>query len=98
MSKNSIIILLSLTVGLAAAFILRKGRFVMEKRYTINFDFDEKDGAWIATSDDIWGLVLEDEDLDELKKRVRIAVLMLLELEKESLNLVYNVREKTVVA
>lgn len=40
----------------------------------IDFTWDPAAGVWIATSESIPGLVLEDESLDELIERVKIAI------------------------
>ena len=38
------------------------------------YEYDQEANVWTATSDDIPGLVLEDEDLDRLKERVKEAI------------------------
>ncbi len=48
--------------------------------YVINFTWDNAADVWIATSDDIPGLVLESGSYDALLERVRFAVPELLEL------------------
>lgn len=48
--------------------------------YTINFTWDNEAAVWIATSDDIPGLVLESGSFDALLERVRIAAPELLAL------------------
>jgi hypothetical protein len=53
----------------------------MESKYRIIFTWDEEASVWIATSDDIFGLILEDKSFDNLVKRVRTAVPELLEME-----------------
>ncbi|MCL1924188.1 MAG: DUF1902 domain-containing protein [Defluviitaleaceae bacterium] len=50
--------------------------------YKINFMWDKEVSVWIATSDDIKGLVLEHSSFDALLERVRVAVPELLEMEK----------------
>lgn len=50
--------------------------------YIINFKWDSVADVWIATSDDIPGLVLESGSYDALLERVRFAVPELLELNK----------------
>ena len=47
--------------------------------YVVNFEWDDEAKVWIATSDDIDGLVLESESLDRLMQRVRIAAPELIE-------------------
>lgn len=47
--------------------------------YVVNFEWDDEAKVWIATSDDIDGLVLESESLDHLMQRVRIAAPELIE-------------------
>ena len=41
--------------------------------YVVNFEWDDEAKVWIATSDDIDGLVLEAKSLDDLMQRVRTA-------------------------
>ena len=50
--------------------------------YIINFKWDSQADVWIATSDDIPGLVWESGSYDALLERVRFAVPELLELNK----------------
>lgn len=49
-------------------------------KVNIKLLWDEEANVWIATSDEVPGLVLESESFDELIERVRIAVPELLEL------------------
>ncbi|MCP4700148.1 MAG: DUF1902 domain-containing protein [Gammaproteobacteria bacterium] len=44
---------------------------------------DHEAGVYIATSEDLPGLVLESEDMDELKAAVSEAIPALLEVERE---------------
>lgn len=48
--------------------------------YTVNFTWDTEAGVWIATSEDIPGLVLESGSFDALVERVRFAAPELIEL------------------
>lgn len=48
--------------------------------YKVNMLWDDEAGVWIATSDDISGLVLESGSFDALLERVRFAVPELLKL------------------
>jgi len=48
--------------------------------YVVNFIWDNEACVWVATSDDIPGLVLESGSFDALLERVRFAVPELLEL------------------
>ncbi|MCL1989096.1 MAG: DUF1902 domain-containing protein [Firmicutes bacterium] len=50
--------------------------------YKIDLQFDHEAEVWIATSEDVYGLVLEDESCDRLLARVKLAVPELLELEQ----------------
>ena len=52
--------------------------------YKINFMWDDEADVWVATSDDVRGLVLEHGSLDVLMDRVRIAVPELIELNQEN--------------
>ena len=49
---------------------------------TVNFIWDKEAAVWIATSEDVKGLVLEDGSLDKLMYRVEQAVPELLELNQ----------------
>lgn len=42
----------------------------MQREYRVKVDYDNEAGVWIATSDDILGLILEDESPEDLMKRV----------------------------
>lgn len=48
--------------------------------YTVNFAWDNDAAVWIATSDDIPGLVLESGSFDALLERTRFAIPELLSL------------------
>ena len=50
--------------------------------YTINLLWDNEATVWIATSNDIPGLVLESGSLDALIERVRFAIPELLNLSE----------------
>lgn len=52
-------------------------------QYRINMLWDNESGVWVATSDDIPGLVLESGSFDALLERVRFAVPELLELNSD---------------
>lgn len=52
----------------------------MEKKYTIKFSWDDEAKVWIATSDDIIGLILESESVEKLMNRVKLAAPELIEL------------------
>ena len=67
--------------------------------YIINLTWDEEAGVWIATSDDIPGLVLESGSFDALLERIRFAVPELLALNNPKktsyiLSFVSNRRER----
>lgn len=47
---------------------------------TVNLMWDGDTGVWIATSDDVPGLVLESESYDKLIERVKIVVPELIEI------------------
>ncbi len=51
--------------------------------YVVRFAWDDEAKVWIATSDDIEGLVLESESLDELMKRVTAAAPELVALNRQ---------------
>jgi len=48
--------------------------------YTVNLAWDNEASVWIATSEDIPGLVLESGSFDALVERVRFAAPELIEL------------------
>ena len=48
--------------------------------YVITFTWDDEAGVWIATSNDIPGLVLESGSFDALLERTRFAIPELLSL------------------
>ncbi|MDR1019967.1 MAG: DUF1902 domain-containing protein [Synergistaceae bacterium] len=50
------------------------------REYTVNLAWDNESAVWVATSDDIPGLVLEAGSLDALIERVRFVAPELLEL------------------
>lgn len=50
--------------------------------YIVNLNWDSEASVWIATSEDIPGLVLESGSFDALLERVRFAVPELLELNR----------------
>ncbi len=52
--------------------------------YVVKFTWDNEAGVWIATSDDIPGLVLESGSFDALLERTRLAVPELLELNSDN--------------
>ncbi len=58
--------------------------------YTINLLWDNEAGVWVATSDDIQGLVLESNSIDALIERVKIAVPALLEINRITNNKTAN--------
>ena len=51
--------------------------------YRINFVWDDEAAVWVATSQDVPGLVLESGSFDALLERVRYAVPELIELNGE---------------
>lgn len=50
--------------------------------YTVNLTWDNEAAVWVATSDDIPGLVLESGSFDALLERVRFAAPELIELNR----------------
>lgn len=52
--------------------------------YRIDLTWDEEAGVWVATSEDIDGLVLESGSFDALLERVRFAVPELIELNNSA--------------
>ena len=54
--------------------------------YKINFLWDNDVSVWVATSDDIPGLVLESGSFDALVEKVKYAAMELLEVNKQEMN------------
>ena len=54
--------------------------------YTVKLFWDTEASVWVATSEDIKGLVLESGSLDVLIERVRMAVPELLKLNNQPLD------------
>ena len=52
-------------------------------QYTVSLDWDDEADVWVATSEDISGLVLESGSADALIEKVRVAVPELLELNRQ---------------
>ena len=52
----------------------------MKNEYTIKFNWDDEAKVWIATSNDIIGLILESETVENLMNRVKLAAPELIEL------------------
>lgn len=69
--------------------------------YIVNLTWDADAAVWIATSDDIPGLVLESGSFDALLERVRFAAPELLELnqaEKPALTLNFRSERRERIA
>lgn len=56
----------------------------MLANYSVSFSWDDEAEVWIATSDEIHGLILEGESLDTLMARVKEAIPELLEYESHT--------------
>lgn len=52
----------------------------MKTEYVVNLEWDNDAAVWVATSEDVPGLVLESGSLDALAERLRSAVPELLTL------------------
>jgi hypothetical protein len=46
----------------------------MENEYVVNLEWDAEAAVWVATSEDVPGLVMESGSLDALAERLRRAV------------------------
>lgn len=55
------------------------GHQVMIKRYLVNAEWDADASVWVATSDDVPGLVTESDTLEALQSKVQLMVPELLE-------------------
>lgn len=70
------------------------GGFIME--YIIKCIWDDEANVWVATSDDIAGLVIESGSLDALMEKARNAALELIELNSlQPATAIHYVSEKT---
>lgn len=54
----------------------------MNVEYRIRYIYDDEAGVWVATSEDVPGLVLESESFDALVEKVRRAVPELLTINR----------------
>ena len=52
----------------------------------VYYRYDPEANVWTATSEDIPGLALEGEDLDELKERVKKAIPELISINRDIIN------------
>lgn len=73
------------------------------KELVVNLVWDNDAAVWVATSDDIPGLVLESGSLDALMERVRFAIPELLsmngKLDNQNLSICYrSERHEQVIA
>ncbi len=70
--------------------------------YTVDFQWDGEASVWIATSEDIAGLILESESLDTLMQRMLQAAPELIELnhlpKRDSVRFAIERRERMAFA
>lgn len=52
----------------------------MQKKYLVVAEWDSEAGVWVATSDDVPGLVTEAATMDELVRKLQVMVPEMLEL------------------
>lgn len=68
----------------------------------VNFQYDNEAGVWIATSDDLTGLVLESESPETLMNRVIAAAPELIELNRlpkfKTIDFYMTRRERAIIA
>ncbi|MBR1579761.1 MAG: DUF1902 domain-containing protein [Selenomonadaceae bacterium] len=73
----------------------------MVEEYVVRLDWDEEAEVWIATSDEIKGLVLESDNVDTLVQRTLKAVPELLEIngqeQSRGLHFQYDRHEAVVL-
>jgi len=70
-------------------------------KYNVNFTWDDRASVWIATSEDVLGLVLESGSLDALIERTKIAIMELLSLndgKPDTVMVSYNTKRLEKVA
>lgn len=72
-----------------------KGINIME--YVVNFLWDEEASVWVATSEDIPGLVLEHGSYDALVERVKIVAPELLCLNSQSFSICFRSEKRQKV-
>ena len=74
----------------------------MQREYQVKVDYDNEAGVWIATSDDITGLILEDESPEDLMKRVVEAAPELIRLNNlstcKAINFLMTRNERVAIA
>ena len=74
----------------------------MQREYLVRVEYDNEAGVWIATSDDIVGLVLEDESPEYLMKRVAEAAPELIRLNNlsacKAINFSMTRNERVIIA
>jgi predicted RNase H-like HicB family nuclease len=58
--------------------------------YVVDFTWDEEASVWVATSDDIPGLVLEGGSFDALVERVKVAAAELLAINNQSFSICFR--------
>lgn len=51
-------------------------------KITVNLEWHEDAAVWVATSEDIWGLAAQSNDLETLKRKVLPMISDLIELNK----------------
>ena len=69
--------------------------------YKINFLWDNDAGVWVATSEDVPGLVLESGSFDALIEKVKFTVPELMELngiKAENLKMSYHTEREDLIA
>lgn len=74
----------------------------MQNEYLVKFEYDSEAGVWIATGENVTGLILESESLDKLIERVLDVVPELVELNNlpkySMINFSMNRRERMNIA
>lgn len=58
--------------------------------YIVDFHWDNEANVWVATSEEVPGLVLESSSLDTLKERVKMAAQEL--LDNPDIDIVYQIQ------
>ena len=68
-------------------------------QYSVDFIWDDEASVWVATSNDVIGLVLESEQLEDLMQKVKNAVPELLELnnQRPASTVKCNIQERQLV-
>lgn len=70
-------------------------------KYNINLSWDNDSSVWIATSEDVKGLVLESGSIDALIERVKINIPILLSMnaqkQEDPLSVIFHLERQEMI-